>query len=126
MPAARKECDIVIIVSHLGLAQDRLLAAEVRGIDAIVGGHSHSFVAPPEMVRSPSGADVPIAHGGEMGVLLGRLDLTFERGDGWELKEAKGKLIPVDGSFAEDEAVKALLDRYLAEGVAAAPAAGSG
>ncbi len=113
VPIARTECDILIAVTHLGVNGDRRLAAEVAGIDAIVGGDSHTFLSQPVMVANPAGERVPIVQAGESGVVLGRLDLTFERGAAWRLTEAKGELIPIDDSFPEDRAVRALLDRYL-------------
>lgn len=40
----QEKCDIVIGVTHLGLANDKKLAMEVPGIDVIIGGHSHQGV----------------------------------------------------------------------------------
>jgi 5'-nucleotidase / UDP-sugar diphosphatase len=39
-----EKCDIVIAVTHIGLNNDKRLAKEVAGIDAIIGGHSHQGV----------------------------------------------------------------------------------
>jgi 5'-nucleotidase len=36
--------DIIIALSHAGLDVDREVAAAVRDVDVIVGGHSHSFL----------------------------------------------------------------------------------
>lgn len=36
--------DAVIALGHSGLEMDRRVAAEVNGIDAVVGGHSHSYL----------------------------------------------------------------------------------
>jgi len=114
VPIARKECDILIAVTHLGVMTDGRLAGEVAGIDAIVGGDSHTFLSQPVTVMNPLGEKVPIVQAGEHGVVLGRLDLIFEHCERWRLKEAKGELIPIDESFSEDAAVRALLSRYLA------------
>ncbi|UCC69013.1 MAG: bifunctional metallophosphatase/5'-nucleotidase [Armatimonadota bacterium] len=115
VPIARKECDILIAVTHLGANTDKRLAAEVAGIDAIVGGDSHTFLSQPVMAANPAGEKVPIVQAGESGVTLGKMDLTFERrAAGWRLTEAKGELIPIGKSLPEDRAVRALLDRYLA------------
>lgn len=46
----RKDVEVVVALTHLGLEKDRLLAKEVAGIDVIVGSHSHSFLTLPERV----------------------------------------------------------------------------
>lgn len=108
-PVARQECDILIAVTHLGLALDRKLAATVPGIDAIVGGDSHSFLQEPLLVQNPAGTDVPIVQAGEGGVVLGRCDLSFEHTDSWRLVKATEHLIPIDKEIPDDPVVQALL-----------------
>ncbi|MBX5435725.1 MAG: bifunctional metallophosphatase/5'-nucleotidase [Alicyclobacillaceae bacterium] len=44
-------CQIVVALSHLGLGADRRLAAEVAGIDVILGGHTHHFMQAAEFVH---------------------------------------------------------------------------
>jgi 2',3'-cyclic-nucleotide 2'-phosphodiesterase (5'-nucleotidase family) len=118
VPIARKECDVLIAVTHLGEEWDRILAAQAPGIDAIIGGHSHTFLPEPVRIAGPDGTIVPIVQAGELGVILGRFDLTFERADppstpAWKLTEAKETLLPITSALPEDAAMKALLDRYL-------------
>ena len=113
VPRARKECDILIAVTHLGVNVDIQLATKVPGIDVIIGGHSHTFLTTPLMVNGPSGCSVPIVQAGEYGVMFGQLDLTFAHENGWKLKTASDRLIHVDHTFAEDPAVKAMLEHYL-------------
>lgn len=43
----RKSCDLIIALTHEGLEEDRKLAASVKGIDVIVGGHTQSFLQKP-------------------------------------------------------------------------------
>ena len=52
VPELRKKSDLVIALTHLGLDEDRRLAAAVPGIDIIVGAHSQSFLQKPEKVGS--------------------------------------------------------------------------
>jgi 2',3'-cyclic-nucleotide 2'-phosphodiesterase (5'-nucleotidase family) len=108
VPEVRKECDILIAVTHIGVDLDRELAT-VPGIDAIIGGDSHTTLQAPVVING-----VPIVQAGEQGVWLGRLDLTFEKGAIWKLVDYTGKLIPVDKTVPDDPAMKALLDRWLA------------
>lgn len=45
------ECDIMIGLTHLGFANDSLLALVMPEIDVIVGGHSHTVIQDPKMVN---------------------------------------------------------------------------
>jgi 2',3'-cyclic-nucleotide 2'-phosphodiesterase (5'-nucleotidase family) len=45
-----QNCDVIVALSHLGIWDDRKLAAAVPGIDVILGGHSHTFMDEPEWV----------------------------------------------------------------------------
>jgi 5'-nucleotidase len=40
-------CDLVILLSHLGIDYEQLVASSVSGIDIIVGGHSHTALEQP-------------------------------------------------------------------------------
>ncbi len=84
----REGVDVIIVLSHRGLVQDRALAAAVEGIDVIVGGHSHSLLsntvqnaeAPyPVMAKSPRGQNVVIVQAYAFTRYLGRIDVTFDR-----------------------------------------------
>src|SRR5690606_11614405 len=77
----------IIVLSHIGLADDQALAAEVEGIDVIVGGHSHTLLANdnedalgpyPAMVAGPGGTEVPIVQAGEYGKYLGKITVTWD------------------------------------------------
>ena len=63
--------DLVLVLSHMGVGEDRRLAEKVRGVDVIVGGHSHTRLTEPEKV-----GDVLIVQAGSRLSQLGRLDLT--------------------------------------------------
>jgi len=114
-PVARRECDVLIAVTHIGDLMDEALAAKVPGIDAIVGGDSHTFIPKARMIRNPRGIAVPIVQAGEQGVMLGRMDLSLMKSvDGWHVVRAESKLIPITSSIAEDPSMNALLGRWLA------------
>lgn len=67
--------DMVVVLSHIGNPADRILAENVRGIDVIVGGHSHTKLTKPVMVRNTI-----IVQAWEHGKSLGVLDLMVEGG----------------------------------------------
>lgn len=79
-----KGCDVIICLSHLGLnsstpdgACDRNLASKTRNIDIILGGHSHTYMEEPLILKNPDGKDVYISQMGKNGIYVGRMKLTF-------------------------------------------------
>jgi 5'-nucleotidase len=79
-----KGCDIVICLSHLGyeydngMADDKKLAAKSKNIDVILGGHTHTFMRTPEIIKNAEGEDVVVNQSGKGGIQVGRLDFSFE------------------------------------------------
>ena len=79
------DCDYVICLSHLGFKyenstiSDHTLAASSSDIDLILGGHTHTFLR--EAIKLPNavGKDVVVNQVGFAGIVLGRLDIVFER-----------------------------------------------
>ena len=110
LPWLRSRSDLVVVLSHLGLAADHRLARDLGGIDLIVGGHNHRLLKQPEVENG-----VPILQAGARGEYLGRLDLVVEDGR----VEIQGyRMIPVDGNAPEDSAIAAQvaeLDARLAD-----------
>jgi 2',3'-cyclic-nucleotide 2'-phosphodiesterase (5'-nucleotidase family) len=113
VPLARKECDILIAVTHIGDKMDEKLVKEVDGIDAVVGGHSHTFITSPRYATSPSGVKVPIVQAGELGIMVGELTLTFEKNTSWKLVSSAGRLIPVDEKIQPDAEMEAIIQGYI-------------
>lgn len=76
-----KKCDLVICLSHLGYDggpnSDVSLAAKVRGVDVIVGGHSHTRLNDKVLVKDLDGKDVVIVQDGDWGLKVGRLDIEM-------------------------------------------------
>lgn len=72
-----EKCDLVICLSHLGWntgsednPDDKMLAAQVKGIDVIVGGHSHSVIKQPDIVNGTL-----ILQTGKKGQRIGQLTI---------------------------------------------------
>ncbi len=82
-----KKCDLVICLSHLGYKyenenkiSDLTLAAKIPGIDIIIGGHTHTFLEKPNIIINPEGKEVLVNQAGWGGILLGKIDVTFNKG----------------------------------------------
>ncbi|MCO5213010.1 MAG: 5'-nucleotidase/apyrase family protein [Caldilinea sp.] len=99
----------IILLSHIGYADDQTLAAAIDGIDVIVGGHSHTLLSNtdedasgpyPTVVNAPGGNPVLIVQDGAYGKYLGNLEVTFDA-DG-VASSWQGDPILLDASVAED------------------------
>lgn len=83
-----EKCDLVVALSHIGYAYknepdkicDLTLAAKTRDIDLIIGGHTHTFLDKPTIVKNLDGKDVIVNQVGCYGINLGRIDFFFEKG----------------------------------------------
>ncbi|MEM6409226.1 MAG: 5'-nucleotidase C-terminal domain-containing protein [Pseudomonadota bacterium] len=98
----------IIALTHVGLPRDREIAAAVEGLDAIVGGHSHTLMsnseegalAYPQMVGA-----VPVAQAYAYSKYIGHLKLTFD--DAGNVTAATGDTILLDASVEEDAGIVA-------------------
>ncbi|MGQ9581872.1 MAG: bifunctional metallophosphatase/5'-nucleotidase, partial [Armatimonadota bacterium] len=77
VPTLRSSVDVLVVLSHLGFDQDRLLAEEVPGIDFIIGGHSHTVVNNWNWV-----GDTMITQTGAYCRALGRIDFIVHKRNG--------------------------------------------
>ncbi len=82
-----KGCDMVICLSHLGYkykedearVSDIVLAKETEHVDLIIGGHTHTFLDEPTLLKNKLGSDVLVNQVGWAGIVLGRLDFEFSK-----------------------------------------------
>jgi len=102
------QTDLIIVLSHIGVDNDRELAENVKGVDLIVGGHSHTRIEKPELVNG-----VIIVQTGSNCRNLGRIDLTVA---GDSVMEYSGKLIPMlTEGITPDPKLSGLVDSIKAE-----------
>ncbi|MGH8683645.1 MAG: thiosulfohydrolase SoxB, partial [Burkholderiales bacterium] len=86
-----KGAQVVALLSHNGMDVDLKLASRVRGIDVILGGHTHDAVPQPSIVANPGGRTI-VTSGGSNGKFLGVLDLQVRDG---RLADFRYRLLPV-------------------------------
>ena len=72
-----KDCDMVICLSHLGYGEDKELAASIRNVDIIVGGHSHTLLDDKQTVNDLDGEEVIIVQNWKWGLNVGHLSIDF-------------------------------------------------
>lgn len=74
----------IIVLSHLGIDGDRLLASKIDGISLIVGGHSHTLqgdfsdLGLSDMPYGEQINGIPILHAGKYAETLGLADIEFD------------------------------------------------
>lgn len=107
--ARREGPATVVALSHLGVGADRQLAAEVAGVDVILGGHSHTLVAPPIVVE---GKDRPvlITQAQAFGKYLDRFDLDLAA-DG-RIAASQQHMRELTADIPEDLGVAAIVARF--------------
>lgn len=81
-----EQCDLIICLSHIGYfyksAPDRIsdlnLAKATKDIDLIIGGHTHTFLDKPTVVKNLENKNMLINQVGCYGINLGRIDFYFD------------------------------------------------
>jgi S-sulfosulfanyl-L-cysteine sulfohydrolase len=81
----------VILLSHNGLDVDLKLASRVRGIDVILGGHTHDALARPVVVRNAGGPTL-VTNAGCHAKFLAVVDLDVRDG---AVRDLRYRLLPV-------------------------------
>lgn len=100
-----KGAQVVVLLSHNGMDVDLKLASRVRGLDAILGGHTHDGVPQPIAVENPGGQTL-VTNAGSNGKFLGVLDFEVKKRkiSGW-----KYRLLPVFADALRPDADMAAL-----------------
>lgn len=95
-----ERCDLIICLSHLGYnyrnnpkkISDLKLAKATKDIDLIIGGHTHTFLPKPTLVKNSADEHLLVNQVGCYGLYLGQIDFYF---DANKNKTAKGTSIMV-------------------------------
>ena len=96
-----QKCDLIICLSHLGYKynkedsnkiSDLKLAELTKDIDLIIGGHTHTFLDKPTIVKNLEGKEVLVNQVGCYGINLGRIDFYLDK---FKAKSSLGKSITV-------------------------------
>lgn len=76
-------CDLIICISHMGwinkqTISDKEIIAQTRGIDLVLGGHSHTYLKELEYAADLDGKLVPVDQNGKHGIFIGKMKLTLK------------------------------------------------
>ncbi|WP_088142531.1 thiosulfohydrolase SoxB [Achromobacter xylosoxidans] len=106
-----KGAQAVVLLSHNGMDVDLKLASRVRGLDAILGGHTHDGVPAPVAVQNAGGKTL-VTNAGSNGKFLGVLDFDVKDG---KVADFRYTLMPVFAQYLPaDPAMAELVERIRA------------
>lgn len=107
----QEDVDVIVALTHAGVKEDRELVKNVKGIDVIVGGHSHTALHQPVIENGTI-----IVQAGSLTRYLGRIELAYNPVSD-EVKPANDKnepyLISIDGSILPDPEIELMVDEYM-------------
>ena len=104
LPELRSQCDLVILLAHMGLYEEKELARAVPGIDIIVAGRSRRLLREPIRVGKTL-----LIEAGYHGGWLGRLDANWNKTSGLEKPRLQTLRLGLD--IPDDAEINTLLSR---------------
>ncbi|MDE7388967.1 MAG: bifunctional metallophosphatase/5'-nucleotidase, partial [Muribaculaceae bacterium] len=115
----REGADLIVAVTHVGyegsaerddLFGDTDIAANTRGIDIIIGGHSHTMLPENLRVANAAGDSVLVVQTGRYGQYLGEITVDLNT------LSASSRLIPVDARLdaRRDPEIMKMIEPYRA------------
>ena len=101
--ARAKGAQVVVVLSHNGMDVDLKMASRMRGIDAILGGHTHDGVPVALRVGNATGTTL-VTNAGSNGKFLGVMDLQVKDG---KVVDFRYRLLPVFANLLPPDAAMA-------------------
>jgi sulfur-oxidizing protein SoxB len=109
--ARAKGAQVVVVLSHNGMDVDLKMASRVRGVDAILGGHTHDGVPVAIPVKNAGGTTL-VTNAGSNGKFLGVMDFEVKGG---KVADFRYRLLPVFSNVLKaDPAMDALIRKVRA------------
>jgi len=112
----------IVLLSHCGYELEQDLARTVKGLDVIVGGHSHTLLGDPKVkdvkgdgayptvITTSEGRKVLLVQAWEWGKVAGRLRVEFDAND--EVKAWDGAPVPITADIPENPTIASLYETF--------------
>ena len=104
----RGNCDIVVLLSNLGIEKTKELAQKIEGIDVIVSGRYSSVQYEPLVIENTL-----IVQAGTLGKYIGELKLILD--NNYKIDDHNGSLTPLNAEIPDDSLMIELLKQYQSE-----------
>ena len=102
-----QNCTVIIMLSHLGVALDEVVAQYVDGINLIVGGHDHYVLNKPMMVNG-----TPIVQAGAFYHEIGLVQLDVSAG---KVTVLNAEVTPLDEKILEEPTIAGAVEMLVAD-----------
>jgi 5'-nucleotidase len=106
------ECNVIIMLSHLGVDADKQIALNIPGINVIVGGHDHYMFEQPITIIDPLGVTTWIVQAGSNYLDAGKMKLVY---DSVNVQLLDYQLIPIDTNIPQEPTVQAIVDGMITD-----------
>lgn len=107
--AIRKQCHMIVLLSHLGYHEDIEIASQLEGIDVILGAHTHHLLQEGKRVK-----ETMIAQAGKFGAYCGQLKIKYDEKKK-EIVDCEAYCTPME-TYRRDEAAECLVKRLTETG----------
>jgi 5'-nucleotidase len=106
-----QNCNVIILVSHLGYITDSILASSIPGINVILGGHDHLATPVPHEWINPEGKVTYYVQSLSNYLRIGKMKLLV---NGSQVSLLNWTLIPVDTLTPEEPNILAEVNNLIA------------
>jgi 5'-nucleotidase/UDP-sugar diphosphatase len=107
-----KNCGVIILLSHLGVYYDQIVAGTVPGINVIVGGHDHFKFDTPKIVKGPTDDTCFIVQANAFYLNSGKMRLAVGAG---RVRLLDYQMIDLDANIPEEPGVSAIVEGLVAD-----------
>ena len=101
----RDSCDLIVMLSHLGLYHTKNLVKRVPGIDVVVSGHGYAY-----QKKALRIGETIIVHGRIKGQCAERLELVLNSHN--KIASQQKNSVLLDKSFSDEPKIRTLLDNF--------------
>lgn len=104
----KETVDIVIVLSHCGVEEDKHIAKEIPGIDIIIGAHSQTLIQQPYKIGTAL-----ILQAGQNGYYVGKLELKVKKyNNKVQIVSYKNTMFLLDHTVKEEPDLKSIVEEY--------------
>ncbi|GIP15507.1 putative metallophosphoesterase YunD [Paenibacillus montaniterrae] len=99
----REHCDVIVLLSHLGIRLDERIADECQHIDVILGAHTHHLFDPPQLRNG-----VLLCAAEKFGSYVGKVVIRYDEKQ--RRYVVAGEVIAT-AAYSEDQAIRSIIEQ---------------